>query len=404
MPWREQSVMDQREEFVRLASIPGANKSELCRRFRISRSNGNKWLKRFLAEGRRGLADRSRRPRSSPKQTPQAVEAEVLRIRNESNNAWGGRKIERVMRKGDKFAAPVASTITEILRRHGKLEERRTEHSGPYRRFERSEPNELWQMDFKGHFPVGQGRCHPLTVLDDHSRYSLALSACSNEQDGTARERLETAFRRYGLPLSMLMDNGSPWGDSATQLYTAFTVWLMRLGVRVMHCRPCHPQTQGKDERFHRSLKAEVLSGKSFRDLAACQVAFDRWRHIYNHDRPHEALAFATPSERYRVSPREFPETLPPIEYACDDIVRRVDVGGDFSLKGRCVHIGKAFRGQPIALRATREGVLSVYFCAHHIGTLDMCQPACATAVDLWTTRGVLPTRPQPQQQQTLDT
>src|SRR5215469_16567206 len=139
MPWRELTVIDQREEFVRLALAPGANKTELCRRFGVAHSNGCKWVSRYLAEGRAGLADRSRRPHSSPTQTASAVEAEVLRIRDESNNAWGGRKIAQVMKNEGAAVVPSPSTITEILRRHGKLEERACEHPGPYQRFEREQ-------------------------------------------------------------------------------------------------------------------------------------------------------------------------------------------------------------------------------------------------------------------------
>src|SRR5262245_3334689 len=183
MPWRELSIMDQREEFVRLALAPGANRRELCRRFGISRSKGYKWLARYAAQGRSGLADRLRRPHASPMRTALAVEAEVLRIRAASNNAWGGRKIAAVMVRAGELSIPAASTITEILRRHGKLEQRANEHPGPYQRFERERPNELWQMDFKGDFLTGRGRCYPLTMLDDHSRYDLALEACGTQQD-----------------------------------------------------------------------------------------------------------------------------------------------------------------------------------------------------------------------------
>jgi transposase InsO family protein len=178
MCWREVSVIDQREEFAKLALVCGANRHELCRRFGISRSNGYKWLRRYVAEGRAGLADRSRRPHRSPNRAAPGVEAAVLQVRRDSNNSWGGRKIAKVLHDTGAIAAPAASTITEILRRHGKLEERAAEHPGPHQRFERAQPNELWQMDFKGHFGVGGGRCHPLTVLDDHSRYALGIEAC----------------------------------------------------------------------------------------------------------------------------------------------------------------------------------------------------------------------------------
>jgi transposase InsO family protein len=377
MPWRELSVMDQREEFVTLALGAGANKSELCRRFGISRQQGYKWLRRYEAEGQAGLADRSRRPRHSPGRTSVATEAEVLRIRAANKNVWCGRKIARALRDAGWGEVPAASTISEILRRHGKLEERAREHPGPFQRFERKHPNELWQMDFKGHFATLQGRCHPLTVVDDHSRYALEIGACSNEQDTTVRQRLGRAFRRYGLPVAMLMDNGAPWGDAGDQPYTVFTAWLIRLGVRVIHGRPLHPQTQGKCERFHRTLNAEVIQGTSFRDLAHCQSTFDRWRHVYNYERPHDALGLSTPSTRYRASPRPFPEQLPPIEYGPGDIVRRVGQTGHLSFMNRRIRVGKAFRHHPVALRPTRQdGVLTVHFCTQQIGTIDLRQ-AC---------------------------
>lgn len=392
--------MDQREEFARLALQPGTNMRELCRRFGISRSNGYKWVDRYLAGGREGLADRSRRPHRSPTRTDETVEVEVLRIREGSNNAWGGRKIAAVLERGGAAVVPAPSTITEILRRHGKLDQRAREHPGPYQRFERAQPNELWQMDFKGDFAIGRGRCHPLTVLDDHSRYSLGLEACANQQDQSTRERLTSVFRRYGLPDTMLMDNGSPWGDSGGGRYTAFSVWLMRLGVRVAHGRPYHPQTQGKDERFHRTFKAEVLDGHFHADLIVCQCAFDRWRHVYNHHRPHQALDMTTPAERYRPSSRSFPETLPPIDYGPDDIVRKANQDGDIHFKRRRVRLGKPFRGQPIALRATLEdGVYGIHFCAQQIGTIDLTATA-ATACGHVDIASAMPTSPQAQQQQ----
>jgi transposase InsO family protein len=393
MPWRELSVSAQREEFVRLAMMPGANRSALCRRFGVSRDVGYKWLRRYAAEGASGLEDRSRRPHASPERTPAAIAAEVLRVRAGSNGAWGGRKIAAAMRRAGMRAVPAPSTITEILRRHGQLEARSQEYPGPWRRFERVAPNELWQMDFKGHFALPQGRCHPLTVLDDHSRYALGLEAMGDEQEPSVRARLIAIFRRYGLPFAMIMDNGSPWGENGGGRYTVFTVWLIRLGIQVSHARPFHPQTCGKDERFHRSLKAELLAGNSFRDLAHCQRAFDDWRLVYNHQRPHEALAMGVPAERYRMSPRPFPDTLPPIEYAPGDLVRRVQEGGRISFKNRIWRVGKAFVGQPIALRPTQhDGHFTLHFCTQRIGAIDLRPSACGF-VD--SAQVALPTTPQ---------
>jgi transposase InsO family protein len=402
MPW-ERSAMDQREDFVKLALQPGANRTELSRRFGIARSNGYKWLERYLAEGRAGLAERSRRPRRSPARSTAATEVAVLRVRGNSNNAWGGRKIARVLTRAGAPVVPAPSTITEILRRHGKLEAGAGEHPGPYCRFERETPNELWQMDFKGDFDAGRGRCYPLTVIDDHSRYALGVEACATQQDRPTRERLTAVFRRYGLPDKMLMDNGSPWGDSGGGPFTTFTVWLLRLGVSVTHGRPYHPQTQGKDERFHRTLKAEVLKGRAFADLTACQAAFDRWRHVYNHDRPHQALDLATPSERYRPSRRSFPETLPPIEYGPDDSVRKASSEGDIKFNNRRIRLGKPFRGELIALRATAEdGVFSIHFFTQQIGTIDL-RAADNTACGFVDIATAMPTTPQAQQQKQID-
>ena len=186
MALRELSVVEQREAFVQLASASGANRSELCRDFGISRKTGYKWLERYRSAEDGSLVDRPRRPHTSPLRTDEATEAAVLRVRAASNNAWGGRKIAWTLASQGWHPVPALSTITEILRRHGKLD-RPAQHPGPHLRFERAEPNELWQMDFKGHFPLAAGRCHPLTVLDDHSRYSLGIEACDNEQDGTVR-------------------------------------------------------------------------------------------------------------------------------------------------------------------------------------------------------------------------
>jgi transposase InsO family protein len=322
-----------------------------------------------------------------------------LRVREDSNNAWGGRKIAKVLERGGAMVVPSPSTITRILRRHGKLDQRDGEHPGPYQRFERAQPNELWQMDFKGEFAMGRGNCHALTVLDDHSRYSLGLEACATQQDQSTRERLVSVLRRYGLPDTMLTDNGSPWGGTGNARHTGFSVWLLRLGVRVTHGRPYHPQTQGKDERFHRTLKAEVINGRHFVDLPECQRAFDRWRHVYDHERPHQAINLATPGERYRPSRRSFPESLPPIEYGPDDTIRKASQDGDISFKGYRVRLGQPFRGLPIALRpTTTDGVFAIYFCTHQIGTVDL-------RTDLASTRGLvdataMPTSSSVQQQQ----
>ncbi len=244
MPWLEKSIMSQRHEFVMLFDQDGVNRRELCRRFGISPTIGYRLLARHRGEGKTGLGDRSRRPQRSPARSAAEMEAQVLAVRDE-HPAWGGRKIRRRLQDLG-HSAPSAGTITAILHRHGRIDSAARAAHRPFERFERAAPNELWQMDYKGHFATAAGRCHPLTVVDDHSRYALGLRACGDEREGTVQAELTAIFRRYGLPDRMLMDNGSPWGSDAAHRHTWLTGWLLELGVAVSHGRPYHPQTQGK--------------------------------------------------------------------------------------------------------------------------------------------------------------
>jgi len=320
MPWREVSIMDQRREFVRLAMQEGANRRELCRRFGIHPDTGYKWLGRWAADEE--FADRSRRPHTSPTRTQRTIEDYILAVRDD-HPAWGARKIVRCLDRAG-IEAPAISTVHEVLRRNGRIVPP-PGGAAAAQRFEKPAPNLLWQMDFKGWVGLADGsRCHPLTVLDDHSRYDLGLEACANEQGSTVRGRLEQIFRRYGLPEAFFVDNGGPWGDSCGQRWTGLGVWLLKLGIAVMHSRPYHPQSRGKNERFHRTLKAEVFALKRFRNLAEVQYAFDAWRIVYNLERPHEALDQEVPASRYRPSARSMPDRLPQVEYDEYEIVRTV--------------------------------------------------------------------------------
>jgi transposase InsO family protein len=303
----------------------------------------------------------------------------VLSVRAE-HPAWGGRKIARRLKDLRQEAIPAPSTVTAILKRHGIELGAHGGGQSAFTRFERARPNELWQMDFKGHVALHAGRLHPLTVLDDHSRFAVVLAACANEQTETVRQQLIIAFRRYGLPERLITDNGSPWGDGPGSPFTPLGVWLIEHGIKISHSRPYHPQTMGKDERFHRSLKAEVLSGPPFADLDAAESAFDRWRNVYNSQRPHEALELAVPASRYQPSPRDYVETIAPFEYAPGDIVRRVQQGGHVSLLGRAIKVPKAFRSKAVAFRpTTHDGVFDVVFRTQLIATIDIrpldCRP-----------------------------
>ena len=373
MPWTTCDVMKLKRDFVELAGREGSNVRELCRRFGISAPTGYKWLARHREHGPAGLEERPRVPLESPGRTPAEMEVRIVAAR-QAHPAWGGRKIKRWLEDRGVGKVPSASTVTGILRRHGLLERPAGPSGTGWRRFERAAANELWQMDFKGWIRTRDGGpCHPLTVLDDHSRFNLLLEACGGETGGEVRPLLERAFAIHGLPAAILCDNGKPWGDSAGH-FTKFEAWLVRMGVKVYHGRPRHPQTQGKEERFHRTLKAEVLSRTTeWRDLSHCRESFGAWREIYNHERPHEALGGAVPASRYRVSGRAMPERLPvPGEwYGGDEVVKKVGSKGAVFLRGVLWTIGEAFSGEEIALREAAEGRLEVYYCWKKLGAID---------------------------------
>ena len=376
MPWLVKDLIATRLEFVTLACQPDANVRQLCRRFAISPTAGYKWLKRFKAGGAPALADQSRRPQLSPARTDPAVEEKVAALRRE-HPAWGARKLRRRLEALEALGhrgLPAASTITDILHRHGLITDEQSRAAQPFQRFERPAPNQLWQVDFKGYFPPRIGRCHPLCAVDDHSRYNVLLSACSDQKEPTVQAQLVGAFRHLGLPDRILWDNGGPWGSTGSE-YTGLDVWLMRLGVRASHGRPYHPQTQGKEERFHRTLQAEVLARGGWSDCAQVQRAFDEWRPVYNSQRPHEALELEVPASRYQASGRNYPETLPPVEYDCGVEVRRGDEQGWISYRGQLWRIGRAFAGQPLGVRPTgRDGVYEVLFLTQVIKELDLPQ------------------------------
>lgn len=377
MPWREVSIMDQRREFIALAMQEGANRRELCRRFGIHPDTGYKWLARWIA-GERDLSDHSRRPHTAPSRTEAAVEARVLAVRD-AHPAWGARKIVRCLER-EGHDAPAASTVHAILRRHDRITPPGGTPGMPYQRFEKSAPNLLWQMDFKGRVPLANSRtCHPLTAVDDHSRYAVCLEACANEQSNTVQSCLQTTFRRYGLPDAMFVDNGSPWGDAGGESWTRLGVWLLKLGIDVIHSRPYHPQSRGKNERFHRTLKAEVFAFQRFRNLADAQRAFDRWRAVYNLERPHEALGQEVPGSRYQPSPRPMPDRLPQVEYDQREIVRTVGTTKAYvSFKNKLWKVPQAFRGERVAIRPrSPDGNYVVCFGAREIAQINLTSGEC---------------------------
>lgn len=374
MPWKECDRMSLRLEALTLAQDQQVNKSLLARRYGISRKTLYKWIGRFDQADPASLADRSRRPNHCPHQATAAIEQRVLGVR-QKHPAWGPRKILAILaRELDKSLLPSTSTIGRILRRHDQIDAKASDDAKAYQRFEHQAPNDLWQVDFKGDFALsGGGRCYPLTMLDDHSRYSLLLRACANQQARTVWPCFLEAFTRYGLPRRMLMDNGSPWGVShSRECYTRLEVQLMCLDIAVTHGRPYHPQTQGKEERFHRTLKIELLQGRQLADNREAQQVFDPWRQMYNHYRPHEALGQATPASRYRPSPRNLPAGITPQQYHEHDVVRAISTVGQLRWQQRVYKLSDAFAGRRVALRPTQtDGVWEAFFGRFRIAVLD---------------------------------
>lgn len=383
MVWMEKSTVSLRQEFVHLARQDGANVRALCRQFGISPKTGYKWLERFeQAPGdAQALQDRSRRPLSSPARSSDAIEQAVLALRRE-HPAWGGRKIaRRLCDLGQAGAAP--STVTHILHRHGLISPAAGNAARAWQRFEHDAPNSLWQIDFKGHFPMLAGRCHALTLLDDHSRFNLRLHALTRTDTPAVREQLIQVFERYGLPLRINADNGSPWGSPSAggHSLSELAVWLIRQGVRVSFSAPRHPQTNGKLERFHRTLDVEVLAGRHFKDLPAVQSAFDAWRPSYNCERPHEALGLQAPVQRYRPSEVAYSAALRPIEYPDTDCVVTVGWNGFLHFQGHRLHVSSALKGLPIGIRQRPEcdGLYDVYFCHQRFTQFDLREPPVDT-------------------------
>lgn len=377
MPFERRTVMEQKTEFVKLALTGEISLSQLCKRYNVSRPTGYKWLSRFEENGLEGLEELSRKPLHSPHRTSEEIEEKVISFRKE-NPSWGAKKIYHLLKRELGVKPPAKSTIHSILQRNGMIDQRSVKNN-KWVRFEHPHPNALWQMDFKGYFPMlNQAICHPLTITDDHSRFNLALKACKKQTRITVESCLTEVFRQYGMPEMILCDNGTPWGrvsetNDERKVITKLEKWLIRLNIKPIHGRAYHPQTQGKEERFHRTLKTELLNYSQIKDHQHCQQLFDRWRFKYNHQRPHESLNFQVPMERYEPSKRNYPETLLPIEYNSSDQVRKVCDKGFISFKGKNYKVGKALVKEIVAIRpTTTDGMFNVYFCNHSIRTINL--------------------------------
>jgi transposase InsO family protein len=378
MTWQAPITVEaRRAEFVRLAQSEAIAFRELCRRFGISPTTGYKWLSRAEAAAATGqsdwMDDRSRRPHGCSHRTDAEIETQVVALRRQ-HPTWGGRKLRAALQRAGVATAPSASTITAILRRHDLLDPASSaQHTAPTR-FVHPFPNVLWQMDFMGHLPLGDGgRVHPLCLLDDCSRYCLGIWACADERKETVVAHLTAAFATYGLPQIILTDNGPPWGTSGAGGITMVEAHLLQLGITVWHGHPYHPQTQGKVERFHRTLGAELRLLHRLADLEQAQRTLTAFRQTYNTQRPHEALALQVPADRYRPSDRAAPDEVPEPVYAPGDTLRKVRGNGTISVDNRPFFVGGGLVGRTVGLRPTTvTGIMAVYFCHQQVATIDL--------------------------------
>ena len=371
MSWDERTVEQMREEFARRVLAQERSKAALCREYGISRPTGDKWLERYLNGD--SMSDRSRAPKTVSGRIDPELEAQIVAFRKKYP-AIGAVKLRRMMADAGQTSLPCAKTFNNIFHRHGLIERSASQAATPYERFEKTLPNEMWQADFKGHFAMQNGcRCHPLNILDDHSRFSLCVEALKGETFEDVKPVIERLFLEYGLPFSFLCDNGNPWGTSQSLGYTRFEVWLMELGILTLHGRFRHPQTQGKEERFNGSFTRECLRHQQIRDFSHAQQVFDEYRTFYNEVRPHFSLELDVPQKHYRPSTRQMPEHIEPWEYGPEYKLCKVKETGYFNFHGQGFFLTEAFAGKHIAVRESHlPGQITLVFRQFKVGRIDL--------------------------------
>jgi transposase InsO family protein len=360
MPWKVCSLELQRQALCYQIVHQCRSVSGVCREFGVSRKTAYKWLKLYRGDPEVSLADRSRRPRSSPARTDASLEQQVLALRD--RHRWGARKIWRVLQQRG-VATPSPRTVTAVLARHGRIERAvAAAEDAATIRFERSQPNALWQMDHKGPIEIERRRHHPLTVLDDHSRFCLCFEPLTDLTLVSAWRVLWDLFEEYGLPEALLCDGAFAARHEAGGGVSELDQRLIRLGIRPIHGRAYHPQTQGKVERLHGTVDYELLDFYARRDdHDSFRQDRDRWLQTYNLVRPHESLGDRPPISRYRRSPRVRPATLPEIEYPAGAVLRRVSQVGDIHYRRVRIALSRSLCRQLVRVEE-REKEFAVYY------------------------------------------
>ena len=373
MPWEEQLPMDQKTQFVSEYLRGTVAFAELCRRYQISRKTGYKWAARYDTSGPAGLDDRSRRPLTSPTQTPDAVRAAIVRARRR-HPTWGAKKLLKVLGTANPDAAwPSRRTTNQILAREGlqrrRVRPRRPGHPGKPTSIA-SAPHQLWCVDFKGHFKTLDGRyCYPLTVTDAFSRYLICCHGLLSTESKPTQAIFRHLFRRHGLPECIKSDNGTPFASTALGRLSPLSVGWIRLGIRPELTEPAKPYQNGQHERMHRVLKAETTRPPAA-TLAAQQHRFNRFRREYNFVRPHEALDLETPATLFTASPRRLPRQVEPLSYPPHFETRLVSTNGGIRWNSKWVAVSTTCAGHHIGLEAVDHEIWDVYFGPIKLGRL----------------------------------
>jgi transposase InsO family protein len=358
MPWARADVGEQRVKFVVRAASGKEEMAALCREFGITRPTGYRWRRRCAeANSIAGVVERSRRPTHSPLQTAREKEERVEALRREYG--WGAKKLDVLLREED--TSMTLTTINRILKRRGLIG-KKDSHLPALKRFERSMPNELWQMDGKGEFHSSDGTCYPLSIVDDHSRFAVGLFALPAFTAEQIYPCLVRTFERYGVPEAMLMDHGSQWwGTSNGYGLTWLSVRLIEQGIQLCYGRVHHPQTQGKVERFHRTLNEAIRHRGKPKQMADWPLALEEFQQIYNQRRPHEALGMKRPCERYHPSARTYRAQAPEWEYAEGSDVRRLNSAGCLYWQGENWFVSEALAGQRVRVERVKHLLLVSY-------------------------------------------
>ena len=351
MPWECRTVEDQRREFAQ-AAMCCSNFSALCREYGITRRTGRKWAERY--QQNEPLTDRSRKPHTTPTRTPEEVELLILDVRAD-NPGWGAKTIHHVLERQGYRNLPCVKTVNNILHRYGCISTEESQKRQPFMRFEKNRCNDMWQTDFKGEFRMKDNNyCYPLTILDDHSRFSIKIAPRLGTASVVIPAFLE-AFREFGMPDSILSDNGAQFAGFKKG-YTQFEKWLMDLDILPIHGRIKHPQTQGKIERFHRTMKQELLNHRQITDILDAEEQFRLWRNKYNNLRPHEALGMKPPAEIYEPSQRAYKEKIEKYEYGGEYHVIKVNSWGYVRFDKWQVYLSETMVDQHIEFRPSPDG------------------------------------------------